>query len=222
MNVEGLELTESILSRYCSRERRQRAEHLRTEMSRRLCLGAEILLNRSLETVGSRIPLPAAYERNEYGKPWLLPPTDLHVNWSHSGTWVLCAVSDAEVGIDLQSMEKDPGDSLLGRLLQPEERKYYDGASETRKKRLFYEYWAVKESYLKALGTGFHTPLDTFYVRMEGEGKHPGIVRRDAEEPCVCRLLEAPDRAYAAAVCVLGAQEEMAEEIPVEILRNYK
>ena len=49
-----------------------------------------------------RIPIPAKYKRNEHGKPYLEDRQGIYVNWSHSGDYVICAVADREVGIDLQ------------------------------------------------------------------------------------------------------------------------
>lgn len=216
MNVEEWNLTEEQRARYCSEARLRQARSMHGERQKRLCLGAEVLLNRSLEIVGRAVSLPAVYRRNEHGKPYLVSAPDLYVNWSHSGSWVLCAVSDTEVGVDLQSAAKEPKDALIRRFLQPEEREYYDRVPEEQRRPLFYRYWVVKESYLKALGSGFCTPLDTFYVKM-GE-RHPEIIPREAEELCTCRILKAPDRMYAAAVCVRSAKGEIPGEVPVEIL----
>lgn len=216
INVEGQDLTEQRWSRYCTRERMEKALGMHEERSRQLCLGAEVLLNRSLEAVGAEVPLPASYRRNEHGKPYLYPPKGLYVNWSHSGTWAVCALSDAEVGIDLQHTGKTPRESLVQKVLRPEERLFYERAPDEQRQGLFYRYWTVKESFLKALGTGFHTSLDTFYVRMGG--KAPEIVRRDAGETYTCRILEFPDAEYAAAVCAKGLHEELPGKIPVELL----
>lgn len=38
----------------------------------------------------------------ENGKPFLLDYKEVHYNLSHSGDWILCAVSDQPVGIDIQ------------------------------------------------------------------------------------------------------------------------
>lgn len=216
MDVQGRDFLGEQWSRYLSGERRDAASKMRQEESRRLFLGAEILLNRSLEEMRVPVSFPAAYRRNEHGKPYLLSPKGLYVNWSHSGTCVLCALSDHEVGVDLQYIGKEPKDSLVRRVLQPEERPRYDGAEEGQKRRLFYEYWTVKESFLKAMGTGFYTSLDTFWVRMEG--RCPEIVRRNAGLPYTCRILDFSGGDYAAAVCVEGMHSDMEECIPIEYI----
>lgn len=215
MNVEGQDFREEKWSRYLSEERREAAKRLRPEPEQ-LCLGAEVLLNRSLHIAGAPMALPAAYVRNRYGKPYLADLPGLYVNWSHSGACVICALSDREVGIDLQETRREPKEALIHRVLRPEEQSFYDRAPEADRHRLFYEYWTVKESYLKALGTGFCTSLDTFIVRMEGIC--PTVVSEGRTAGYTCRLLETVQRGYAAAVCIEGVHPELPVHPSVENL----
>lgn len=196
--------------KYLSEKRREEALRRKNDGERQLYLAAEALLNRGLEAVDAGIDLPVRYERNEHGKPFLSPANGLYVNWSHSGEYAVCAVSDREVGIDLQRMDREPAVSLVKRTLQPEERRCYEDAPEQERTRLFYRYWTVKESYLKALGTGFSASLDTFYVEMDKEA--PKIVQRQAGQSYACRMLAFADDLYAAAVCC----EERVERAEIE------
>lgn len=200
MKTTGADYTGPEWAAYLSDRRRAEAECRKNPQDRQLYLAAEILLNRSLENVGAGLALPAVYERNVHGKPYLTPSNGYFVNWSHSGEYVICAVADREVGIDLQYMEKEPGESLVRRMLQPEEQKVYEATSAEERMKLFYQYWAVKESYLKALGTGFCTSLNTFYVEMDREV--PEIVRREDGKTYACRILDFADDRYVAAVCL--------------------
>lgn len=205
MNAEGRDFTEERFASYVSEDRRREARKRRKERDRQLFLAAEILLNRSLQMEGRNLPLPAAYMRNPYGKPCLPEAAGRCANWSHSGSWVICALSDREVGVDLQEAVKEPKEALVRRTLQPEELAFYEQASADRKKRLLYEYWVLKESFLKAKGTGFHTSLDTFYIEM-GNGA-PKAVQRAGGQPYTCRLLDFADESYAAALCVEGEED---------------
>lgn len=214
MKASGQDFTESCWNRYLSQARKLEAEKRKNEKERQLFLGAEVLLNRSLERLETDIRLPASYGRNQYGKPYLLQDEALKVNWSHSGEYVICGVADQEIGIDLQFAKKKLKESLIRRTLQPEEMAFYKNAKED-KMRLFYKYWTLKESYLKAIGTGFYTSLETFYVQMDEVT--PRIVQKDLkdqEQNCYCRLLEFADPDYVAAVCCVkqpGRSEETGE-----------
>ena len=160
---------------------------------------AELLLNRSLEQC-TDVQTPVRYHRNEHGKPYLTDKPEIYVNWSHSGDYVICAVADREVGIDLQKMDREPKENLIRKALTKEEQEFYGSVPESERKRLFYQYWSVKESFLKALGTGFYTSLKTFQVDFL-EGK-PQICHHINRKNYLCRLLLFQDTEYAAAVCM--------------------
>ena len=80
---------------------------------------AELLLNRSLEQC-TDVQTPVRYHRNEHGKPYLTDKPEIYVNWSHSGDYVICAVADREVGIDLQKMDREPKENLIRKVLTKE------------------------------------------------------------------------------------------------------
>ena len=215
VDAAGQNFMDERWSRYLSAGRREAAAGIRQERHRQLFLGAEALLNRSLEAAGAPVKLPAAYTRNRHGKPYLTAAEGLYMNWSHSGTRAVCALSDREVGIDLQDTCREPGEALIRRVLQPEERDFYERTPADRRKKLFYEYWTVKESVLKAFGTGFCTSLERFYVRMDR--MYPEVISSGALPSYTCRLLDAGE-GYAAAVCVEGVHPGMDAQIPVKYL----
>lgn len=217
MKASGLDFTEACWERYLSQKRKLEAGKRKNEKERQLFLAAEVLLNRSLERIGANIRLPAVYERNQYGKPYLMQNGQIKVNWSHSGEYVVCAVADREIGIDLQYAKKEPKDALIQKLLQPEELAFYENAGE-EKTRLFYKYWTLKESYLKAIGTGFHTPLQDFYIQMDRTA--PMILERGSEgkeQNYSCKLLEFTDPEYVAAVCIKKETKRTEEPEKIEI-----
>lgn len=224
MKAAGKNFLAASWSPYLTEERKKLADRKKGERERQLFLGAEVLLNLSLQRAGIEIPLPAKYERNEHGKPYLTDCDGIYVNWSHSGDYVICAVADREVGIDLQYAGKEPKESLVRKLLQPEELHFYEHTPVAERQRLFYEYWAVKESFLKALGTGFTTPLDQFYVefaRMSGADdvleksaiKNPRIMQNINKNQYRCQLLPIKDEAYTAAVCIADTDEHFRCEV---------
>ena len=115
-------------------------------------------------------------------------------------------MADREVGIDLQKMDREPKENLIRKALTKEEQEFYGSVPESERKRLFYQYWSVKESFLKALGTGFYTSLKTFQVDME-EGQ-PRISHHINRKNYSCRLLTFREPDYVAAVCEENATLE--------------
>ena len=222
MKAVGKDFLAASWSPYLTEERKKLADRKKGERERQLFLGAEVLLNLSLQQVDARIPIPAKYKRNEHGKPYLEDRQGIYMNWSHSGDYVICAVADREVGIDLQYAGKEPKESLVRKLLQPDELHFYENVPELERQRLFYEYWAVKESFLKALGTGFATPLDRFYVEFrkgsdvsdavkKNAMKVPYIIQNINHKQYLCRLLSVKDEGYTAALCIESLDKSLQE-----------
>jgi len=89
-------------------------------------------------------------EYNEYGKPYLAG-NPLFFNISHSGEYTACALSDREVGIDIQKngLKKH----AMRKVCTPEELAVIKTAED------FTRIWTIKESYAKALGVGLEFGL---------------------------------------------------------------
>lgn len=108
------------------------------------------------------------YEYNEWGKPALVG-SDIHFNLSHSGEYVVLAVSDQPIGIDVEHKTKNY-ESLAKRCFCPEE--YADIVSvdtrEEQEKR-FLEYWTMKEAYIKLRGEGMRIPFRSFLIERQAE-----------------------------------------------------
>jgi 4'-phosphopantetheinyl transferase len=95
-----------------------------------------------------------------YNKPYFPGQTDFNI--SHSGDYVVCAVSQiCRVGIDLENIH-DINPEEFVRCFTNKEWAYIHGSS--RPVQTFYELWTRKEAVIKADGRGLHIPLQSFEV----------------------------------------------------------
>lgn len=100
----------------------------------------------------------------EHGKPSLSGCEGIFFNMSHCKEAVACAVSEQEVGIDIESLGRYK-QSLAEHTLSAEELSLlshasFDGLSpEASKDLLFTILWTKKEAVLKLLGTGITDSL---------------------------------------------------------------
>lgn len=108
-------------------------------------------------------------EKGEHGKPRLsgvrIP---VFFNLSHSGDYIVCVISDKEIGVDIQKI----GNARLAvarRFFHPEEIRRLETMKAESLDDLFFTYWSVKESFLKYTGTGLSCPLSSFLVEIGGE-----------------------------------------------------
>ncbi len=97
----------------------------------------------------------------EHGKPMLPEKIGLYFNLSHSGDYAACAVSDQEIGADIQK-HKRYEEKLAERFFHPEELAYLEAAED--RKRSFFDLWCLKESCIKCTGRGLGTGLERFSV----------------------------------------------------------
>jgi 4'-phosphopantetheinyl transferase len=106
------------------------------------------------------------FEKNEYGKPFLLGVDKIHFNISHSGNWVVCAISDYPVGIDVETIK--PTDfEIAKRFFSKYEYTALKSQPDDQKQTYFFKLWTLKESYIKAVGKGLSIPLDSFTISVE-------------------------------------------------------
>lgn len=143
----------------------------------------QILAGAFLQCVLSReLKLPAdqiIYQYGKYGKPRL---GDMvmnvvkeenrrdeghilcHFNLSHSGDYVVAAVSDELVGIDVERV-RHGNLSVAERFFCQREYEDILAAGDTFARRVrFTGYWTMKEAYIKRNGEGLSMPLNCFCI----------------------------------------------------------
>ena len=91
----------------------------------------------------------------------------IYFNISHSGEYVLCAVSKTPVGCDLEKAENAPFE-ISDSVFLPSERKYInEGQNIEDKTRRFFRLWTMKESYIKMTGEGLIASLQSIEIDPE-------------------------------------------------------
>lgn len=128
---------------------------------------AHALLRRCAGVVWGLSELPAV-ARGERGKPCFPGRPELCFNLSHSGPWALCALSDRDVGADLEAV-RPRRPFLPQRALSGEEYAWYQargGAWED-----FYTLWTLKEARVKCLGSGIDRPARDVAVPLLSPGE---------------------------------------------------
>ena len=94
------------------------------------------------------VKLPEIYI-SKNGKPYF-KNSNIYFNYSHSKNYIACAVSNYEVGIDIEESNRVINDKIAKKFLD-EENNY--------KKRI--EKWVKKEAYSKLKGKGLLIPFQT-------------------------------------------------------------
>lgn len=111
------------------------------------------------------------FRYSENSKPGLISYENIHFNISHSGEWVVCAFSALPVGIDVEKIRRVNFD-IARRFFSEEEVNQLFSLSLPEQSEFFFDLWTVKESYLKAIGTGLTRLLNSFTVRFNETDIH--------------------------------------------------
>lgn len=110
-------------------------------------LNVEELLTQ-LDTV-----FPLTYRYGKNGKPyWEENP--LYFSLSHSGKYVLCAVSEQEIGADIQEIRSEGWEKTAQRYFAKEEIVALGSCEKEEAEKLFFRLWTRKEARGKLTGQG--------------------------------------------------------------------
>lgn len=132
--------------------RREKADRMKGKQARAQSIGVWTLYERM---------------RKEYGIP-----EDAAYNFSHSGDYVLCSVHIGQnvwkpkTGCDIEQMGRADL-KIARRFFCPGEYERITGEKDERlRDALFYRYWVLKESFLKATREGLALGMDTFEIAL--------------------------------------------------------
>ncbi len=143
-----------------SPDERLRGSRFRFERDRRRWFAARVLLRRVL---GERLGIAPAnlnFTYSDFGKP-ALAGSALRFNLTHSADFAACAIAEkVDIGIDIERIRPvDDIDSLFQSISSAREQEVFRVLPTGEKIRAFFETWTVKESCVKATGSGLTTPL---------------------------------------------------------------
>ena len=134
-----------------SAERCRQVAGLAMEEDRKRTVAGELLLRRALGEKLGMAPEQVPLQRDEEGKPYV-EGAPVHCSVSHSGSYVVCAVDERPVGVDVEVV-RGAEEKLMRRVCTEEElayvRPYDDGGYER-----FWEIWTAKEALFKLTGKG--------------------------------------------------------------------
>lgn len=165
-----------------SPRRRVRCQRYRRDVDVIRCLLAECLLFHALATRGV-IASDHDLETAPGGKPHLRDPR-LHFNLSHAGDWVVCALSDYPVGIDVEDLRNDVSTQDIAAHFSVLERDFI-AAGRPRSRQRAYRMWTLKESWRKYVGDGLRGDLATEPIRVTG----PETASLEAPPPSEPRVM---------------------------------
>ena len=122
------------------------------------------------------------FEKNQYGKPYLKGYSNFQFNISHSGDFVVCAIDDKSVGIDIEKIKHIEYEEIAKSFFTVNEFDYIVKKDLDVELNKFYEIWTLKESYIKCCGEGLSIPLKSFSIDTDQYQNFKAIIDNEYRE----------------------------------------
>ena len=157
--------------RLLSPEEQQRMARLIFDGDRRSFVITRALVRTMLSRYAPVAPADWSFIANVHGRPEILdrPPNapDLRFNISHTDGLIACAVTiGREVGVDVEHINRNLTHDVAGRFFAPAEVTDLRSLPLDDQRRVFFDYWTLKEAYIKARGFGLALPLGDFAFKL--------------------------------------------------------
>jgi 4'-phosphopantetheinyl transferase len=152
-----------------SDDERVRLARVRQALDQRLFLATRALVRQVLSRYEPIAPDAWRFTTNAHGRPEVSGASALRFNLSHTHGLVVCAVARVEVGVDVERHRQPAPLDVAQRFFAPVELADLRALPPGEQPRRFFDYWTLKESYLKARGIGMTVPLDRFWFLLDGQ-----------------------------------------------------
>lgn len=156
---------------------------------------------------------------DEHGRPELAArpagTPDLRFNVSHTSGLVACAVTvGREIGVDVEHTGRRLVHDVAERFFSPREVADLRACPAADQPVVFFDYWTLKESYIKARGLGLALPLRQFSFLLEGSVPRIAFAPELDDNPATWQFAQFwPDRDHRMAVAV----RRTGGDLPIEV-----
>ena len=168
-------------------DERVRHQRLRFERDKRQFLATRALVRTVLSCYEPAVsPLEWRFAIGERGKPSISEPaaaSGWHFNLSNTRGLVVCAVSGvhSRLGVDVERLDRSNDLlALADRYFSPLEVAELRALPSSEQPSRFFDYWTLKESYIKAHGLGLAIPLDSFSFLLGANSPRQSLARSEA------------------------------------------
>lgn len=144
------------------------------ERHRHQFLLTRALIRTSLSNYFDVLPANWVFSRNAYDKPEIAHPDSgeqIRFNISHADGLIMCGFTrHFDIGVDVEDSDRSTGAAFnrLSSYFSEREIKALSSLPIEHQKQRFFDYWTLKESYIKARGKGLSIPLRKFGFQLEG------------------------------------------------------
>lgn len=193
-------------------DRRNSIDKFRFVDDKKRSLIAGLLIKAMINELHPNKNLEISYFKNYYGKPYIKGVSGIYFNVSHSGDYVCCAISDSEVGIDVEEIKTSMEIDAFKYFFSDDEwEQVLDEKNDSHD--TFFSLWTLKESYIKKIGRGLSKGLSSFSILLCDQ---IGVVDYEIEKTDEHFLLRGIGSSYKLAICSEKCMDNVEEEMTVQ------
>ncbi len=152
--------------RLLSPDKQSHINGLRNNTSKRLSLLADVLIRYIASKFLNRKNKELWFDKNAYGKPYLVGFPEFHYNISHTKYMIAVGISDYPIGVDVERIQL--AKLKIARRFFHEQELDYIFSHPRKIDKCFYEIWTKKEAYVKRDGRGMFLNFRAFNVMQDG------------------------------------------------------
>lgn len=217
---------EALLREYrslLSESERQQELRFHFARDRRRYLVTRALVRTVLSRYAAIAPGEWTFAVNDYGRPRIAnaghAAGQISFNVSHTDSLIILAVAQGhEVGVDVENTRvRAACIDIADRFFAPAEVSALHALPKARQQHRFFEYWTLKESYIKARSMGLSIPLDHFSFDLLDDDIGISIDPGQGDRPERWRFWQMSfGPGYLGALCA----ERVSPEVPLLVVRN--
>lgn len=164
-------------------EENQRQQRFHSTKDQHSYLVSHALVRKVLSMYCDIAPEQWLFAFNQHGKPEISPEIlaaldcpPIKFNLSHTAGLSACVVSlNDACGVDVENIQrKNKLLSIAGRMFAEQELETLRDIPDDEMRNKFFDYWTLREAYVKALGSGLSGSSKQFYFNIK---PHDGAVR---------------------------------------------
>lgn len=209
-NLEKIEKNKSFVSSF----RLAQIEKYKAIEDKARSLGATLLLTEMIKVYAPKVEIPLEFDKNEFGKPFILNQKNINFSISHAGDFCACGICFGEenkIGVDIEKKRqyKKGNKAIVNRFFSKDEGTFVENAqTQEQKEKNFLTIWTRKESYVKATGEGLYAPINEICT-IQDDGF---VLRKEQKMPFLVKTFYLQND-YALSICFGGKEFEGVKKI---------
>lgn len=167
----------NLLTQYqqlLAEDEKERWQRFRFNKHKHQYLMTRALVRTTLSRYADVEPENWRFSKNQYGKPAInSPKSELFFNLSNTETLIACAVcKQQDIGFDIETMQhKSSTVEIAKRFFSKQEVEALLEVKQEQQRQRFFQYWTLKEAFIKAKGMGLYLPLQQFTFSLDETNK---------------------------------------------------